>query len=83
MPGCLAITSAYAPDFLIAGGSVELEGDMAALAVRAPDRILGENSEWRALWGEDGAEDVRRARDSNPRGTSLPLAVFKTAAIGH
>jgi hypothetical protein len=25
----------------------------------------------------------RRARDSNPGGTSLPLAVFKTAAIGH
>jgi hypothetical protein len=25
----------------------------------------------------------RRAWDSNPRGTSLPLAVFKTAAIGH
>jgi len=26
---------------------------------------------------------LRRARDSNPGGTSLPLAVFKTAAIGH
>jgi hypothetical protein len=26
---------------------------------------------------------LRRAWDSNPRGASLPLAVFKTAAIGH
>ena len=25
----------------------------------------------------------RRARDSNPGGAFLPLAVFKTAAIGH
>jgi hypothetical protein len=25
----------------------------------------------------------RRARDSNPGGAFLPLALFKTAAIGH
>jgi hypothetical protein len=36
-----------------------------------------------ALVGRASLLSERRARDSNPGGASLPLAVFKTAAIGH
>lgn len=52
LPGGTAITCAYAPDFLLEGGSVEVLADVPSLAVRALDRIVGDNSEWRALWDE-------------------------------
>jgi hypothetical protein len=57
MPGGAAITSSYAPDFLLEGGSVEVPADVLALAVPALDRIVDDNSEWRELWEEsaDGA----------------------------
>ncbi len=51
-PGGPPVTSAYAPDFLRDGGRLELTDDLAPLAVRALQRILGEESEWRELWEE-------------------------------
>jgi hypothetical protein len=57
LPGGTEITSSYAPDFLFEGGRLELADDVPALAVRAMDRIAGDDSEWRELWeeSEDGA----------------------------
>ncbi|MFD1936288.1 MULTISPECIES: DUF4259 domain-containing protein [Nonomuraea] len=50
------ITSAYAPEFLRAGGGVEVPDDVVALAVRALDRVAGDDSEWRELWEEADAD---------------------------
>ena len=50
LPGGTAIGTAYAPDFLLAGGTVEVAGDVPAIAVRALDRIVEGESEWRELW---------------------------------
>jgi hypothetical protein len=57
LPGGAAITSSYAPDFLLEGGRIEIPDDVPALAVRALDRIVGDDSEWRELWeeSEEGA----------------------------
>jgi hypothetical protein len=57
-PGAEPLTSPYAPDFLLEGGSVVIPDDVAALAVRALDRVMGEDSEWRELWVEGGDEDA-------------------------
>ncbi|MGC4810193.1 DUF4259 domain-containing protein [Micromonospora sp. DT228] len=57
LPGGDPITSAYAPDFLLAGESLDLDDDLPLLAVEALDRILGDNSEWRGLWGDGGASE--------------------------
>jgi hypothetical protein len=51
-PGGAPVTTAYAPDFILAGGRLELTGDMPALAVKALNRILAEESEWRELWAD-------------------------------
>jgi len=59
LPGGTKITSSYAPDFLIEGGRLELVDGVPALAVRALDRIVGDDSEWRELWKE--SEDGRSA----------------------
>ncbi|MEU7894486.1 DUF4259 domain-containing protein [Nonomuraea sp. NPDC049152] len=56
-----AITSAYAPEFLRAGGGVEVPDDVVALAVRALDRVAGDDSEWRELWEEADAGDQAAA----------------------
>ncbi|MET7668658.1 DUF4259 domain-containing protein [Micromonospora luteifusca] len=56
MPGGDPITSPYAPDFLLAGESLDLD-DLSQLAVEALDRVLGDDSEWRSLWGEAGASE--------------------------
>jgi len=50
LPGQPQITSPYAPDFLTAGGSIEITEDMVSLAIRALDRVSGDDSEWAALW---------------------------------
>ncbi len=34
------------------GGTVEVPEDVPPLALRALDRILGDDSEWRELWEE-------------------------------
>ncbi|MEU4563000.1 DUF4259 domain-containing protein [Actinoplanes sp. NPDC023936] len=53
LPGGSPVTSAYAPDFLTEGGSLEIPADLPGLALRALDRVAGDDSEWRDLW-EDG-----------------------------
>ncbi len=52
LPGGTAIDTAYAPDFLLEGGSVEVDDEVLAIAVRALDRIVEKDSEWRELWEE-------------------------------
>jgi hypothetical protein len=52
LPGGTAIKTPYAPDFLLEGGRVEVADDTPAIAVRALDRIVGDDSEWRELWAE-------------------------------
>lgn len=68
-PGGQPITSPYAPDFLRNGGRLDLPDDLAVLAVRALDRVLAADSEWRDLWQEaaghanpafDVVRDLRR-----------------------
>jgi len=52
LPGGTAINTPYAPDFLLEGGTVEVSDDVPAIAVRALDRIVEKDSEWRELWEE-------------------------------
>ncbi|GAA1609703.1 DUF4259 domain-containing protein [Actinoplanes couchii] len=52
-PSGSTLTTPYAPDFLTGGGTLEIPDDMPALALRALDRVVGDDSEWRDLW-EDG-----------------------------
>ena len=60
LPGGTAIQTHYAPDFLLEGGAVEVADDVPAIAVRALDRIVDEDSEWRELW-EDAEESYPQA----------------------
>ena len=62
--GGTKVTSASAPDFVLAGGRLELADDVPDLAVQALDRIVGEDSEWRELWDEsdDSASAFATAR---------------------
>ncbi|MEV0136227.1 DUF4259 domain-containing protein [Dactylosporangium sp. NPDC050688] len=55
LPGGAPVTSSYAPDFLLDGGRVDVPGDVPALAVRALDRVVVEESEWLELWEESDA----------------------------
>ncbi|MBX6722760.1 MAG: DUF4259 domain-containing protein [Dactylosporangium sp.] len=50
LPGGPAIDSPYAPDFLLNGGTLEIPEDLPSLALRALDRVAGDDSEWRGLW---------------------------------
>jgi hypothetical protein len=53
------VTSAYAPDFLLAGGRIGLSDDLVPLALRTLDRVLGKDSELWQLWGEaDGGRSL-------------------------
>ena len=52
LPGGTSIDTPYAPDFLLEGGNVEVDDDVAAIAVQALDRIVQKDSEWRELWEE-------------------------------
>ncbi|GAA2501052.1 DUF4259 domain-containing protein [Winogradskya humida] len=54
LPGGTAINTPYAPDFLLESGTVKVADDVPAIAVRALDRVVEENSEWRELWEEAG-----------------------------
>jgi hypothetical protein len=60
LPGGTAIDTPYAPDFLLEGGTVEVAGDVPAIAVQALDRIVGDDSEWRELW-QDAEESYPQA----------------------
>lgn len=66
VPGEAPITSPYAPDFLLAGEVLQLDNDMPQLAIEALDRILGDNSEWRDLWGEGGEQSSLSSTGSGP-----------------
>ncbi|MBG0825945.1 DUF4259 domain-containing protein [Planomonospora sp. ID91781] len=53
------VTSVYAPDFLLEGGKIGLSDDLVPLALRALDRVLGEDSELWQLWEEaDGGRSL-------------------------
>ena len=69
LPGGAAITSSYAPDFLLEGDSIEVSDDVPALAVRALDRIVGDDSEWRELWEETGEDAPALAAPRQIRAT--------------
>jgi len=60
LPGGTAVDTPYAPDFLLNGGTVEVADDVPAIAVRALDRIVEDDSEWRELW-EDAEESYPQA----------------------
>ncbi|HEX5594576.1 MAG TPA: DUF4259 domain-containing protein [Micromonosporaceae bacterium] len=62
-PGGQPITSPYPPNFLRDGGRLDLPDDLAALAVRALDRIMAADSEWRDLW-QDAAGHANPAFDA-------------------
>jgi hypothetical protein len=49
------IVTPYAPNFLLEGGTLDIPGDIAPLALRALDRIVGDDSEWRDLWEDAGS----------------------------
>ncbi len=53
-PGGAPITTPYGPDFLVEGGTLDLPADLDALALRALDRVVADESEWRILWEEAG-----------------------------
>jgi hypothetical protein len=55
LPGGAPVTSSYAPDFRLTGCAIEVPEDVPPLALRALDRIVGDNSEWRSLWAESPA----------------------------
>ncbi|MFE9657823.1 hypothetical protein [Micromonospora sp. NPDC006431] len=52
------------PDFLRDGGRLDLPDDLAVLAVRALDRIMAADSEWRDLRQDAAAGDVDPAFDT-------------------
>ncbi|GAA3425579.1 DUF4259 domain-containing protein [Streptosporangium sandarakinum] len=69
------VTSAYAPDFLREGGGIGLSDDLVPLALRALDRVLGQDSELWELWEEadDGRSflaEIEPLRAALARGTS-------------
>ncbi|OKI47505.1 DUF4259 domain-containing protein [Micromonospora sp. CB01531] len=63
-PGGQPITSPYAPDFLLDGGRLDLPDAMVVLAVRALDRLMAADPEWRDRWQDAAAGDVNRAFDA-------------------
>jgi hypothetical protein len=60
-PGGRRIRTPYGPDFPVNGGTLDLPAGLDGLAVRALDRILGDQSEWRSLWEESGHYPRARA----------------------
>ncbi|MEV0151688.1 MULTISPECIES: DUF4259 domain-containing protein [unclassified Nonomuraea] len=69
------VTSAYAPDFLLEGGRVGLSDALAPLALRALDRVLGEDSELWQLW-----EDVDGGRSLLTEVEPLRAALMRRTA---
>jgi len=56
-PGGTDMVSVHAPETLSEGGSLQLTEDLAPLALRALDRVVGEDSEWYQLKEESGGLD--------------------------
>jgi Domain of unknown function (DUF4259) len=57
-PGGPAFESAFAPKLLFAEEPLELADDLVPLALRALDRVVADESEWRELWEESGEFDA-------------------------
>ncbi|MEV4319215.1 DUF4259 domain-containing protein [Actinocrispum sp. NPDC049592] len=53
------VDSAYGPDFLTGGGTIDLPDDFVELSLRAIARVLDEESEWRELWEQ--ADELEEA----------------------
>ena len=51
-PGAPAVTTPYAPDFLVDGERLDLAADLAPLAAQAVRRIAQPDSEWHVLWAD-------------------------------
>ncbi len=64
LPGGQPIDSPYAPEFLRGGNRLKVPEDLAALAVRAIDRIMADDSEWRDLWQDATDGDTNAAFDA-------------------
>jgi hypothetical protein len=60
-PGAPPVDSVYAPGFLADGVVLALPDDLPALALRALDRVTGDDSEWRELWEEAGSYEAAAA----------------------
>ncbi|MEV6810792.1 DUF4259 domain-containing protein [Micromonospora sp. NPDC051296] len=56
-PGGPVIESPYAPNFLLKGERMALDHRLDGLALRALDRVVADNSEWRELWEETSYYD--------------------------
>jgi hypothetical protein len=74
LPGGAPVTSPYAPNFLLAGGSIEVPDDLPGLALRALDRINADDSEWRQLWEEDPDSYAQAVAALLPVRTALEYA---------
>ncbi|MEU0558489.1 DUF4259 domain-containing protein [Dactylosporangium sp. NPDC006015] len=46
-------TASLGADFITADGGFDVPTDLPPLALRALDRVVAENSEWRSLWEEN------------------------------
>jgi hypothetical protein len=55
LPDEKPLVTPYAPNFLLDGGTLDIAGDIRPLALRALDRIVGDDSEWRDLWEDAGS----------------------------
>jgi hypothetical protein len=55
LPGGEPLVTPYAPNFLLEGGTLDVPGDIPPLTLRALDRIVGDDSEWRDLWEDVGS----------------------------
>ncbi|NHO82631.1 DUF4259 domain-containing protein [Micromonospora sp. CMU55-4] len=73
-----------------------LDDDLPQLAIEALDRVLGDDSEWRSLWGEAGASEfppikrslsfriyLRRGPRLSPAPTNEPMLHPKPDTLRH
>jgi hypothetical protein len=68
LPGGYVVSPHYGPKCLADGTMPELPVELRMLAVRALDRVTGDDSEWQELWSEGDEtaafDDVARIRES-------------------
>lgn len=57
-PGGPVFESGFAPKLLFVDEPLELSDDLVPLALRALDRVVANESEWRELWEESGELDA-------------------------
>jgi hypothetical protein len=76
LPGGPRLDSPHAPDFIRAGGSVDVPDDLPSLALRALDRIDGANSGLPGIWGDGYTAVLERRR---PIRTALEQAAGSSA----